>query len=289
MKYIPLDKSWIIRMGILDLIHGYEDIISFLDAQPVLSDDLSALRHACSVWRSHQPIRVWESGTLYRFLLFVSWRLQLQKEFILEGTLKWRLITQDSSIIYLSQQQLLELPREPTTQWASAKALLGDQCRLESPPYKLQVTYQAIDHWHTQRAKGETWEGREDDTIRNQAETFLKLYRSESASFEATQAEDYCFARIFNFITQLEGKLLWPNLAIHETNRLEEMERIIDRIFSTGIVDSLDHRVIQAAVMWGLVHKVNIRVDNPSAVAKSWPEFWDFIGSISESGKGNQE
>ena len=29
-KYIPLDKSWVIRMGFLDLTHGYKDIVSFL-------------------------------------------------------------------------------------------------------------------------------------------------------------------------------------------------------------------------------------------------------------------
>ena len=48
--YIPLDKSWIIRMGVLDIIQGYDDITSFLDSQDNLGGDLKALRRVVESW-----------------------------------------------------------------------------------------------------------------------------------------------------------------------------------------------------------------------------------------------
>ena len=65
---IPLDKSWIMRMGVLDLIQGYSDTLEFLQKQEILSDDLIALRNAFLAWNSRDVIPVGESGTLYRFL-----------------------------------------------------------------------------------------------------------------------------------------------------------------------------------------------------------------------------
>ena len=44
-KYIPLDKSWIIRMGALDIINGSNDIKKNLDKQKDLGDDLIALKN----------------------------------------------------------------------------------------------------------------------------------------------------------------------------------------------------------------------------------------------------
>ena len=153
MKFIPLDKSWIIRMGVLDIIHDHDDIVLFLNTQTTLSDDLLALKHACSVWNTDNPIKVGESGTLYRFLQFASWKLNLDKRFVTEGTLRERKIGQDSSLVNLTQRELLELPGEPTSQWASATVLLGDEERLVDAPYKLRVTYEAVDHWRSRRVR----------------------------------------------------------------------------------------------------------------------------------------
>ena len=61
MKYIPLDKSWIIRMGILDLINSYPDTLNFLKKQEKLSDDLQALLQALIDWNSKKEINVGES------------------------------------------------------------------------------------------------------------------------------------------------------------------------------------------------------------------------------------
>ena len=55
---IPLDKSWIIRMGFLDVIHGYEDINTFLEKQKDLNDDLLSLKIVCKEWNTQDDIHV---------------------------------------------------------------------------------------------------------------------------------------------------------------------------------------------------------------------------------------
>lgn len=236
-----------------------------------------ALKHACDVWHSDSPIEVGESGTLYRFLQFASWKLNLNKRFLTKGTLKERKIGQDPSIINFTQRELLALPNEPTSQWASAAVLLGDEERLTDAPFKLQVTYEAVDHWRSRRSEGKPWEPREDSTIRVQAQTFIQLLRGERADFFPLQAEDYCFARIFGYITRDEGMRRWPALAGHESNRLKEMEKVLAEVEAGQEIISKDHRAVQAVVMWGLVNKKQVKVRYPNAARKSWPEFWQFI------------
>src|SRR6185437_2212895 len=98
LKYfIPLDKSWMMRMGMLDLLHGKPRINEVLAAQKKLGDDLQALQRCALAWNVDQPLDVGESGTLYRFLQFASWKLHLDKHFILRGTLEKRPITCDPS------------------------------------------------------------------------------------------------------------------------------------------------------------------------------------------------
>ena len=105
-KYIPLDKSWIIRMGILDIVNGCDDINIFLSKQKDLGDDLLALKRAVENWKSDEAIDIGESGTLYRFLKFASWKLGLNKKFIKQGTLADRKINDDSKIINLTHKYL---------------------------------------------------------------------------------------------------------------------------------------------------------------------------------------
>jgi D-serine dehydratase len=82
-NFIPLDKSWIIRMGVLDLINKYPDALDFLEGQKNLSDDLVVLKRICRDWADKENIDVGESGTLYRFLglmeLFL-WFFLLKKQ-----------------------------------------------------------------------------------------------------------------------------------------------------------------------------------------------------------------
>jgi len=275
--YIPLDKSWVIRMGVLDLVNGCkEDSISFLKSQKVLGDDLMALLRILERWDTDQEIEVGESGTLYRFLKFVVWKLGLDKKFRISGTLKDRSICDDPRIIDYSIKQLLELDGG-TSQWASASVLFGNDEVIERPPYKLSLTYQAVTHWKNQKGKGEHWLPRYDETILNQAEAFLKMLDGEKIEFIPEQAEDYCFARVFGFITKEEGEKLWPSLRNHESDRIVEVETEIARYEAGNKIKSKDHRVVQSIAMKGKIDGRKVDIESPNAVNKSWPEFWDFL------------
>lgn len=271
---IPLDKSWIIRMGILDLINGYSDTVLFLEKQKQLSDDLQALLGALRDWGLKKEINVGESGTLYRFLQFASWKLGLSKKFILQKTLRQRKICDNPEIINFSLSELLKLDNG-TSQWASAAVLLGNKNKISNPPYKLALTYEAVSHWENQRKQNKCWIPRYDRTILKQAAAFLKILDGEKADFAPEQAEDYCFARAFGFITKEKGEELWPSLRSHESDRIAEMENVLANL--NGEIESRDHRAAQAIAMLQKTKGKEIKMKYPEAVNKSWPQFWNFL------------
>lgn len=308
--YVGLDKSWTIRMGVLDAINGYPDIVTKLNDfhnRGALNEDLRSLYSASLAWLTgdkDDKIYVGESGTLFRFLRFASWKLKEDRQFVMDGTLVRRDICSNPEIINWPQTELLKLDNG-TSQWASAAVLMGDRQRLHDAPPKLQLTYEAVEHWNECRQANRTWQLRYDTTLLRQAAAFIKLIRTGSMEFEPEQAEDYCFARAFNLITAEEGERRWPQLAKHETDRLVEMEIALERASKEKVVQSDDHRVMQAVTMrekglgwhidsggsanggWGLIPGASsisdvAKVVNPKAVRKSWPEFWRFMHDATE-------
>lgn len=275
-KFIPLDKSWINRMGILDIVNGRDDIQKFLAEQSNLGDDLIALKRCAENWSTGGVIDVGESGTLYRLLKFASWKLGLKKEFRTQGTLSHRKVTDDPGIVNLSQAELLKLDNG-TSQWATAKVLLGDTERLPNPPYKLARTYEAVDHWQQQRAQNLMWVPKYDETISGQAQAFEKMLQGERPNFVPAQAEDFCFAYIFGYITAEEGEQRWPALRYHESDRIVEVQEMHERTKNGEPVTSHDHRVVQAIAMWAKLNSHEVKFTHPEAVNKSWVQFWDFL------------
>lgn len=270
-NYIPLDKSWIIRMGVLDMIHGRNEINKFLAKQKNMGEDLLALKRASQDWNKKE-INVGESGTLYRFLQFASWKLNLDKKFIKKGTLRNRKITSNPKIINYPLGKLLKLD-SGTSQWASVSVLMGNSTKPKKIPFKLATTYEAVRHWKNHKP----WVPKYDETIQKQAETFLKLLKGQKQKFKPAQAEDFCFAYIFGYISKKEAEKKWPALKGHESNRFIEMDDMIKKMDSRKTVDSKDHRVIQALVMWALVNDKKFKITYPDSVNKSWPQFWKFI------------
>jgi len=279
MEFIPLDKSWLTRVGVLDIINGYDDIEKILNKQTDLNGDLLALKNASNTWNTGMPINVGESATLYRLLQFASWKLGLNKKFIKEDTLKGRMITNDPSIVNLNTKELLKLDNG-TTQWATASVIAGNKERISNPPNKLQQTYDAVDHWNKQRALGLVWEPHYDETIQKQAKVFLDLLSGKKIIFTPVCSDDYCFARVFDYITKENGEKNWPSLRGHETDRIEEMEKAIREAERSEVITSLDHRVIQALAMWCKVYNKKLSFLHKDKVNKSWPKFWDFITSL---------
>lgn len=274
--HVPWDKSWVIRMGVRDLLAGKKRrTLNFLETQESLNEDLIALATALFSWTlGGIPVDVGESGTLYRFLRFASWKLGRPVTFIRSGTLKTRQICDDSSIVNLPQRELLKLDNG-TSQWASAAVLCGDQERLSDAPYKLQLTYVAVTHWEVFKESG--WIPRRDRTIERQADAFNGLFHRGQLAFKPEQAEDFCFAYAFCGMSAAEGLAQWPSLLGHESNRIDEMGQALLQAKKGEVVQSRDHRVVQAVAMWCVFNGKPTLVAHPGAVNKSWPQFWEFL------------
>ena len=142
-EYIPLDKSWIIRMGILDLINSKKDISRFLDSEQNLGGDLKALKRVIDLWETDKPLEVGESGTIYRFARFYTWKNKIYREIKISDTLINRVkrgaICDSQEIVNWTPEELLKLDNQ-TSQWATMNYLLGDRRKVENPPFKLKVT-----------------------------------------------------------------------------------------------------------------------------------------------------
>ena len=81
-------------------------------------------------------------------------------------------------------------------------------------------------------------------------------------------------------MTKEEGKKRWPNLQGHESNRIEAMEKELKNIEHKKPVTSRDHRVVEALAMKAAVEGKAIQFEHSEVVAKSWPQFWDFLHGV---------
>lgn len=259
-KYVPLDKSYVIRAAVLDLLDGRDDTRKYLAGLDLVSSDLQSVRRLEN--------RSTESATLYRFMTFAGWVHNDTSLFMNKlGTLRDRLITINSDIVNWSQEELLKLD-DGTSQWASAAAICGDPWRLKDPPAKLQLTYDVIQHW-----KRRLLVFGPDPTIYRQMEAFDAFHQSGQITFDPQHSEDYCFARAFGVMTQQQGRERWPSLRGHESNRISGMEEALREMWDSRAIWSNDHRIVQALAM------VNgaARFENPGCVIKSWPLFWEYL------------
>jgi len=280
LEYIPLDKSWIIRMGILDWLHGRNQIKDFFYDWDDLSDDLISLKNVVKTpIEDSKEIDVGESATLCRFVKFSCWKRGINPKIITHKTLSNRIICNDPAIIDLSQEELLKLDNK-TSQWASAAVINGDRYRMPKPPHKLWVTYIGMQHWESSVAKGLNWQPIMDETIERHANVIFDTANTYEIYFSAMHSEDYCMLRAMDMITPHEGLEKWPSLVGHESNRIIEMEKALEEYNSYGTVSSNDHRVIQAIVAYSIKYGTRPVVKNIDAVKKSWPLFQEFITHI---------
>ena len=279
--YIPFDKSWMIRLGVIDLLTGHDDALNFLDDHyKDLGGDLRALYGASVNWRTEtDPIDVGESGTLYRFLKFASYKMGHNRTFVKHGTLEHRNLGDTPETLNSTFEQLAACP---TSQWASAY-MLFDFAVLNShtPGYdmsiakpKLRLTREAIEHWERARLNDKPCAARYDETIHAQALAYLRWLKRSSMDFVPLQAEDYCFARAFGVMSAKDGKR-WKNLKDHESDRVPEMGQQLRQ----NEITSKDHRVVQAIAM---LKRDGVKVAYPDSVNKSWPQFWKFYRDAPE-------
>ena len=262
IEFLPLDKSWYIRLCILSLRDVNNSVLQFLSDKE-LCDDLKSTVNAVKNFH-HKTINVGESATLLRFLKFYCWKNNIDKKFVVGPMLKRRQVCNDKDIVNLSLEKLLELDYG-TSQWASASILMGNDEDIKTDNEKILMSKRAVKFWN----EGEKIEIVIDKVIEKQAKYFLGY----DSTFEYSCAEDYCFSRSFGFLTREEGENLWPQLINHESNRLDEMENQIDN----RVITSTDHRVVQSLALKAKKNnKLNVDIVNPTCVSKSWPEFWKF-------------
>jgi hypothetical protein len=298
--YIPLDKSWINRMALLDFINGSNYSIQFLkEHYDELGDDLKATHRAyVELKQGKREIHAGESGTLYRFLKFLSFKNEMDIVLIPEGTLVERVkdFYDDPNMVNLSLEELVHT-KDDTTQWVSAAILCGNREKLSTSEPKIRLTYEAREHWHERRRQRKYWEPQDDLTILAQAMGYLSLLKGKGTKYISMHAEDYCFARAFGFITKEQGETKYPSLRGHESDRILEMEKQLSNLSNRILIDTNDHRVVQAISMMYVVNRkstikeamalgmtseevikrVQSKFSNPYCVSKSWPQFWKFL------------
>ncbi|MCR4311070.1 MAG: hypothetical protein NUV54_00660 [Candidatus Taylorbacteria bacterium] len=275
-KYIPLDKYWTIRMGVLDMIHSYDDMNKFLSTQKNLGGDVLAVKKASAAWKTNKAVDVGECGTLYRYLQFISWKLNLNKKFVKRGTLVHRKMTSNPEIVNWDLKKLLTLDAG-TSQWASAAILSGNKEKIKNPPFFIKKTIDALKHWKAMRNKDKRWEPRYDELLMKQAQYFIGSLNGKKSKFFPNNPDDYCFARAFGIVDRAYGEKHWPMIRHHESNRLEEMEKALDQAEKGQAVTSTDHRVVQALAMLYKIKGRKIKFKYPKSVNKTWPKFWEFL------------
>ena len=135
------------------------------------------------------------------------------------------------------------------------------------------------------RGDRKKWEAKYDENILRQANAFIDLVEGKKINFKAIQAEDYCFARAFGFISKEEGEEKWPSLRGHESDRIEEMEKEMKYFEDNKEIKSKDHRVVQAMSMLAQIKGKNVKIAYSESVNKSWPQFWRFLDFCSNKPK----
>lgn len=267
-KYLPLSKSWAIRMIILDMLYGaktnYKIIRHFKKQnQKNLSYDIqSAVRCAKNYISGKSTYYVGDSGTLCRFLIYI---LDGQKYKIIKR--KQLAGRKTSALKNISKLPLSKLLKLGTTQFANAALLTGIKpIKNLTPHCKLSV--EARKTYFKNKGK---WIPKIDKIFIRQLNHFLR-----GGKFKARIAEDYCYARAFNLITAKEGKKRWPELANHECNRLKVMEEVCKN-FNRKIYVPDDHRVVMAVALRQASLGFPVRVNNKKCVAKTWPQFFKWL------------
>lgn len=268
---LPISKSWAIRMIFLDMLYGgssnYSVIRSLEKERDILANDIKCALDCAKTYINSETIYdVRDSGTVCRFLIYL---LDGQKYRLKKGIqLAKRKILSPRNISQMSIEKLLSLG---STQYASAALLKGVK-PIKSLPQKCQLSLEARKTYFQNKGK---WIPKKDEAITRQIKHFQK-----GGKFVPQLAEDYCYARAFDLITKEQGQKKWPELENHECNRLIVMEEALKDLNKSVDVHD-DHRVVMAIALKQKSLGLPVRVNNKKCVAKSWPEFWEWLRSQS--------
>jgi hypothetical protein len=273
--------------------YGPEEALAFLNKQKDLGGDVQSLKNGVvQVWNDPtQSFDVGESATIYRFVWFYLQKFGIRREIITKGTLTARVAKMrlDPEIINWPLTELQKL-EGGTSQWATMAILMGNTEALPEVSFYLQKTFNSLRQWREQRLAGKFWTVQADPTLLVQSEEYISFLKTRKIKTVPTRLGDcdlYCFLRAFGVMSAEEGKKLWPQVQFHESDRIKEMERTLKEFFSGNIINTDDHRPVQAIAK--LIRSLNLnlsvseireRFSNPDCTGKSWDKFWEFLGDV---------
>lgn len=281
-KYIPLDKSFIIRVVLLDLTRGYrEDSVRFFKNNKMpLSDDIitvGGIVRDWPAWKFWKDFDGRDSASATRHLQFYLWQTGSRRKIRKNEGLQKRNLTNNPDIVNWPIKELMKL-EYGTSQWASAAALFRDKEKVleemrdvEEVPFKLDLTVHTRNYWEGNEASGWGWEPRLDMTIARQMKAYVEFLKYGGAHFKCRQSEDVPFAAILCDYDLEKAKDEYPSLKGHESDRIPEIRKTIKQLEQGLCVDSKDHRIISAAAMRQSLYGKSISVKYPEYISKAWP------------------
>lgn len=280
-NYIPLDASWTIRMGFRDaMVQQKSYCINKLEihqAKQPLSDDLVSLKKVLYSLKTaylNDPVEV-DSAKLYRFL---SWFLMVnnyQKDIVKsENLINRKIVDPELKLNSYSYSSLLKFDGE-TGEYASVKGLFnGLSKKAKTYPYHLKMTVDANKHWEATNGK---WMAKLDNTILNQVKHLL-----DNEEFEIDRPEYFAYAYLFDMLSLEDAEKTWPQLNRSGFNAFKEIVEQKQLLLDGSTIDSLNHRTVEALVMYALKNDLDFKVSEQSklVVNKNWPSFWNFVEKL---------
>lgn len=256
---------------------------------PVGEDVQAALQIPHQLKQPGEVLRPGDSRTLLimtRMLLYESG--QEDREIELTPMQLSRNVEDDPAIKDMKLEDMLKLSGG-TTQWASSGILLQDrdpdEIRAllktvdEQKKFMLNMSVQVKLQWLANRAQETSFTPEQllpEVTIQRQARHAYAARRStEPLAFTARHSEDALYAVCNGDMTIEEAEVTYPSLRRHETDRIEELHTFFK--YGRGRVDTIDHRIAQAALLTG--RATSHTKKSAKAVNKTWPEqqFFPFV------------
>jgi hypothetical protein len=289
VKHIADCKAWANRGVVKALQERSPVLYDWLRRENHFLGDLGAARLASEAWLSgSREIPVGKSRTLNIMLRALDLTEGGHRTFLKDEELAKRRVSEREDILFLPAQQLLAL-EGGTTQWLSAVYQISDaKKQLELRPFmdadpKLIMTVESDAEWKGREHMQLRWEPRKDQVLLAQAEAYVQFLLTGRMDFVVKEREDFAFGIFFEKFTVEEGAKRWPGLAKHESNRLISVVEAKNQVMKGQPVDSEDHRVIQASMMFAQAHGIEVNILHPDSVSKSWPrkQFEGFLREYS--------
>lgn len=236
-----------------------------------------------------------DSRTLLIMLRMLLWSTKTTRKVCLSPMQVARQVEDDPEIATWTLEKMLTLSNG-TTQFASAAILLQNRKpdEIEAlirllPPEKrpmIQLTKTIKTAWlknHTQNNPFSLEQLEPEAVLQRQA----RHYYSEQMSgtkipYHATHSEEAIYAVLHGDMLLEEAAARFPMLRSHETDRIAEIEKVL----CGDVVDSIDHRIVQAALLTNTVAHWTSRSEK--AVRKTWPDFFEFLQAVKDIKSSNE-